>query len=60
MFFRSQKTVKCYVRTDPVPVLEVLTDCPEERSLTCLLTSFFRDEQKFLATDLKQFRCYVP
>lgn len=40
--------------------LEVLTDCPEERSLTCLLTSFIRDEQKFLATDLKQFRCYVP
>ena len=34
------------VKTEPVPILEVLTDCPGEPSLTCLLTSFLRDEQK--------------
>ena len=34
------------IKTEPVPILEVLTDCPDERSLTCLLTSFLRDEQK--------------
>lgn len=34
------------IRTEPVPILEVLTDCPDKRSLTCLLTSLLRDEQK--------------
>ena len=34
------------VKTKPVPILEVLTDCPDERSLACLLTSFLRDEQQ--------------
>ena len=34
------------VKLEPVPILEVLVDCSDERSLTCLLTSFLCDEQK--------------
>ena len=34
------------VKTEPIPRLEVLADCPSESSLTCLLTCFLRDEQK--------------
>ena len=34
------------VKTEPIPRSEVLADCPSERSLTCLLTSSLRDEQK--------------
>ena len=34
------------VKTEPVPILEVLTDCPDEASLTCLLISFLHNEKK--------------
>ena len=42
VFVIYNKTVK----TEPIPILEILTDYPDECSRTCLLTSFLRDEQK--------------
>ena len=42
VFVIYNKTVK----TEPILILEILTDYPDKCSLTCLLTSFLRDEQK--------------
>ena len=44
------------VKTDPVPILEVLTDCAGEGSFTCLLTSFLRDEHKCYGHEVKAVR----
>ena len=41
------------VKTEQVPILELLIDCPDERSLTCLLTSFLLDKQKYYGYKVK-------
>ena len=42
------------VKTEPIPILEILTDYPDECSLTCLLTSFLRDEQNCYGHRVKE------
>ena len=41
------------VKIEPVPTLEVLTDCHDERLVTCLLPSLLCDEQKWYGHKVK-------
>ena len=41
------------VKIEPVPKLEVLTDCHDERLVTCLLPSLLCDEQKWYGHKVK-------